>query len=165
MPVKTTYYVDKLNLAESSLNEIVCPMPNGLRIVDFSLEVRNLPHSGGMFLIHRFCKELRLKCNLQKGIHFSQRSTYFHPVDVILAIIYALIAGIHPLSKTKVLLRNGTFRQVIALKKCLYASSLRRFLKRVDPKVIQKITNVLDRMRRGMFYLPRRLPGAVVIKQ
>jgi hypothetical protein len=130
-------------------------MPKGLRILHLSLGERNLTHFGGIFLIHQFCKKLRLKWHLQKQVHFYQRSTYFHPVDLILGIIYALIAGIHRLSKTKILQGNGAFQQIIGLKKFPYASSLRRFLKRADPKVNQNINKVHDHLRLKMFYLPR----------
>jgi hypothetical protein len=74
---------------------------------------------------------------LQKQVSFPQRSSYYHPVELVLAIFYALIAGIQRLSKTKILQGNGAFQQIIGLEKFPYASSLRRFLKRVIPKVIQ----------------------------
>jgi hypothetical protein len=90
-------------------------MPKGLRILHLSLGKRNLTHFGGIFLIHQFCKKLRLKWHLQKNVPFPQRSTYFHPVDLILAIVYALIAGIHRLGKTKILQGNGAFQQIIGI--------------------------------------------------
>jgi hypothetical protein len=129
-------------------------MPKGLRILHISLGERNLTHFGGIFLIHQFCKKLRLKWHLQKNVPFLQRSTYFHPVDLVLAIVYALIAGIHRLSKTKILQGNGAFQRIIGLKQFPYASSLRRFLKRSDSKVTQSIDQVHDHLRLKMFYLP-----------
>jgi hypothetical protein len=129
-------------------------MPKGLRILHISLGERNLTHFGGIFLIHQFCKKLRLKWHLQKNVPFLQRSTYFHPVDLVLAIVYALIAGIHRLSKTKILQGNGAFQRIIGLKQFPYASSLRRFLKRSDSKVTQSINQVHDHLRLKMFYLP-----------
>src|SRR4030065_431963 len=45
--------------------------------------------------------------------------------------------------------------QFIGLKKFPYASSLRRFLKRVKPKVIQGISKVHDQLRLKMFYVPK----------
>jgi hypothetical protein len=130
-------------------------MPKGLRILHLSLGERNLTHFGGIFLIHQFCKKLRLKWYLQKQASFPQRSSYYHPVELILAILYALIAGIHRLSKTKILQGNGAFQQIIGLKNFPYASSLRRFLKRVNPKTIQSIDKVHDQLRLKMFYLPK----------
>jgi len=84
---------------------------------------------------------------LQKQISFPQRSSYYHPVELVLAILYALIAGIHRLSKTKILQGNGAFQQIIGLENFPYASSLRCFLKRVNPKVIQGIDKVHDQLR------------------
>jgi len=130
-------------------------MPKGLRILHLSLGERNLTHFGGIFLIHQFFKKLRLKWYLQKQVSFPQRSSYYHPVELILAILYALIAGIHRLSKTKILQGNGAFQQIIGLNKFPYASSLRRFLKRVNPKTIQSIDKVHDHLRLKMFYLPK----------
>jgi hypothetical protein len=130
-------------------------MPKGLRILYLSLGERNLTHFGGIFLVHQFCKKLRLKWYLQKQVFFPQRSSYYHPVELILAILYALIAGIHRLSKTKILQGNGAFQQIIGLKKFPYASSLRRFLKRVNPKTIQSINKVHDQLRLKMFFLPQ----------
>ena len=130
-------------------------MPKGLRILHISLGERNLTHFGGIFLIHQFCKKLRLKWYLQKQVSFPQRSGYYHPVELVLAILYALIAGIHRLSKTKILQGNGAFQQIIGLEKFPYASSLRRFLKRVNPQVIQGISKLHDQLRLKMFYLPK----------
>jgi len=130
-------------------------MPKGLRILHLALGERNLTHFGGIFLIHQFCKKLRLKWHLQKQVPFPQRSTYFHPVDLILAIVYALIVGIHRLSKTKILQGNGAFQQIIGLKQFPYASSLRRFLKRADSKVTQNLNRVHDHLKLKMFYLPQ----------
>jgi hypothetical protein len=99
-------------------------MPKSLRILHVSLGERNLTHFGGIFLIHQFCKKLRLKWYLQKQVSFPQRSSYYHPVELVLAILYALIGGIHRLSKTKILQGNGAFEQIIGLDKFPYASSL-----------------------------------------
>ncbi len=130
-------------------------MPKGLRILHLSVGDRNLTHFGGIFLIHQFCKKLKLKWHLQNYVKFPYYHRYYHPVELILAIIYALIAGIHRLSKTKILQGNGAFQQIIGLKKFPYASSLRRFLKRVNLKTIQSINKVHDHLRLKMFYLPK----------
>ena len=78
-------------------------MPKGLRILHLSLGERNLTHFGGIFLIHQFCKKLKLKWYLQKKAPLDQPFIHYHPTELILAILYALIAGIHRLSKTKIL--------------------------------------------------------------
>ncbi|MCK4245025.1 MAG: transposase, partial [Candidatus Omnitrophica bacterium] len=118
---------------------------------------RTQSHSSyrGIFLVHQFCKKLRLKWRLQTYVKFHQRSSLYHPVELILAIIYALIAGIHRLNKTKILQGNGAFQRIVGLKDFPYSSSLRRFLKRVNPKTIQGINKVHDHLRLKMYYLPK----------
>lgn len=136
-------------------------MPKGLRILHLSVGERNLTHFGGIFLIHNFCKKLKLKWHLQNYVKFSYHHRQYHPVELILGIIYALIAGIHRLSKTKILQGNGAFQQIIGLKNFPYSSSLRRFLKRVNPRTIQSINKVHDLLRIRMFYLPK--PGTSLL--
>lgn len=126
-------------------------MPKGLRSIRISVGEASLTHFGGIVLIQRFCKKLRLKWHLQHHVKFSQRSSHYHPIELILAIIYALIAGIYRLKKTKILQGNGSFQQIIGLKKFPYASSLRRFLKRADHKIIQSIIKAHDYLRQKMF--------------
>jgi hypothetical protein len=130
-------------------------MPKGIRNIRISVGERHLTHFGGIFLIHWFCKKLRLKWLLQNQIRSLYSYKLYHPAELISAIIYALIVGILRLSKTKILQGNGAFQQIIGLKTYPYSSSLRRFLKRVTPKFIEDINNVHDQLRLKMFYLPR----------
>jgi len=88
-------------------------------------------------------------------VKFPPRSSQYHPVDLILAMIYALIAGIHRLNKTKIFQGNGAFPRIIGLKSFPYATSLRRFRKRVNPQTIPEINKVRDHLRLKMFYIPR----------
>lgn len=130
-------------------------MPKGLRNIQIIVGEKNLTHFGGIILIHWFCKKLRLRWLLQKKVFFPQHSRRYHPVELILAIIYALIIGIHRLSRTKILQGNGAFQQIVGLKSYPYSSSLRRFLKRVNSKTIRDINKVQDYLRLKMFYLPQ----------
>jgi hypothetical protein len=130
-------------------------MPRGLRKIHISVGERNLTHFGGIFLIHRFCKKLKLKWWLQKRVRFPQRSSPYHPADLILAIVYAIIVGVHRLSRTKMLQGNGAFQRIIGLEHYPYSSSLRRFLKRADARTLQDITRVHDQLRLKMFNQPK----------
>lgn len=130
-------------------------MPKGLRKITVTVGEKHLTHFGGIFLIHSFCKKLGLKRLLQRRIRFPNRPGRYQPTELMMAIIYAIIAGIHRLSQTKILQGNGAFQQIIGLKTFPYASSLRRFLKRADSNVIQGINRVHDHLRLKMFYLPK----------
>lgn len=131
-------------------------MPKGIRKLHISVGEYNLTHFGGIPLIHAFCKNLRLKWFLQKKVVFPQRSSHYHPIELILTIIYAIIIGIYRLSKTRILQGNSSFQQIIGLRSFPYASSLRRCLKRVDAKTIQGINKVQDQLRLKMFHLKPR---------
>jgi len=153
--METLYNLDKTPPAEPSLIGNI--VPDAKRSENFtSLPWRAQPDSLWRHLPDSsVLQKTEIKMVFAKTGSFPQRSSYYHPVELILAILYALIAGIPRLSKTKILQGNGAFQQIIGLKKFPYASSLRRFLKRIDPKVIQGITKVHDQLRLKIFYLPK----------
>jgi hypothetical protein len=129
-------------------------MPKGIRNLQIIVGEESLTHFGGIFLIHWFCKKLKIRWLLQNQIRKFTTYKIYHPVDLILAIIYAIVAGIHRLSKTKILQGNGSFQKIVGFKSFPYASSLRRFLKRTNPQVISGINRIHDNLRLKMFYLP-----------
>jgi len=51
--------------------------------------------------------------------------------------------------------QNGAFQKIVGIKSFPYASSLRRFLKRCDPKIITGTNKIHDQLRLKMFYLPK----------
>jgi len=130
-------------------------MPKGIRKLQISVDRHKLTHFGGFFLIHAFCKKLKIKWLLQNQIRFSRLHRSYHPIDLMLSIIYSLIIGIHRLSRTKILQGNGAFQQIVGLKTFPYASSLRRFLKAIDHKTIAGLNKVHDTLRMKMFCLPK----------
>ena len=115
---------------------------------------RDLTHFGGIFLIHRFCRKLRIRTHLRKTVRIDQRVSRYQPADLIMAIIYALIVGIPRLRKTKILQGNGAFQRIVGLESYPHASSLRRFLKRASFESNQDIGRVHDHLRRALFNLP-----------
>lgn len=130
-------------------------MAKGLQKITVTVGEKHLTHFGGIFLIHSFCKKIGLKRLLQRKIRFQNRSGRYQPTELILSIIYAIIVGIPRLNQVKILQGNGAFQRIIGLKTFPYASSLRRFLKRADPTVIQSINRLHDYLRLKMFYLPK----------
>jgi len=130
-------------------------MPRGLRILRPIVGDRDLTHFGGIFLIQRFCRKLKLRANLQKMVPIDQNHRYYQPADLILGILYALIVGFPRLRKTRILQGNGVFQQIVGLKTYPNASSYRRFLKRTSPATLEGIDCVHDDLRQAMFHLPR----------
>ena len=81
-------------------------MPKALRTLSFSFEDTHLTHFGGLVLLQRFCQSLRLRRRLQRQVKLPQRNADYAPADLILALLYAIIAGLRRLNKTQLLQYN-----------------------------------------------------------
>lgn len=130
-------------------------MPKGTQKVRFSFEETHITHFGGMWLIQRFCNKLKLRWLIQKHIRISTRKGNYHPSELILALIYAIIMGLRRINKTEILQYNGAFLEMLGLKRFPDQSTLRRFLKRLHPKIIRQLVRLHDSLRAHLFYLPK----------
>jgi hypothetical protein len=129
-------------------------MPKGLKTLQFSFNAPSLTHYGGMVLIQRFCNRLRLRRRLQHQIQLSQRVGQYYPCDLILALLYALIAGLRRINQTKILQYNGTFLSLLGLDRFPDQTTLRRFLQRLSPQGIRQLVRLHDKLRHQLFALP-----------
>jgi len=114
-----------------------------------------LTHYGGMFLISTFCKKLDLKRFLQTYVKFPKRIGDYHPAELILTIIYLIIAGVPRIHKTKSLQYNGSMPNLIGIKKFPDSTTLRRFLHSLTPKTIRQIVRIHDLLRQKLFSIPQ----------
>ena len=108
-----------------------------------------------MWLIQRFCNKLRLRWLLQKHMARVRRTWTYHPAELILALLYAIIMGLRRINKTDILQYNGAFLEMLGLKRFPDQSTLRRFLKRLSPKSIRQLVRLHDSLRAYLFALPR----------
>lgn len=122
--------------------------------MDFSFEAESLTHFGGLFLIQRFCNKLCLRRRLERILRGAPRWVDYHPADLILVLLYVLIAGLPRVHKTQILQYNGLFRSLVGLKRFPDQTALRRFLRRLSPKAIRQIARLHDQMRAQLFCLP-----------
>jgi hypothetical protein len=129
-------------------------MGKGLRTLEFSFEDTELTHFGGLVLMQRFCQCLRLRWLLQRDVIIAHREGDFQPADLLLAMIYVLIAGLRRVSKTEILQYNGAFLSLLRLERFPYASTLRRFLHRMEPRGVRQLVRLHDRLRGQLFELP-----------
>jgi len=130
-------------------------MPKGAQKVRFSFEETHITHFGGMWLMQRFCKKIGLKKRLQDYVRFTQRNQDYHPSELILALLYAIIMGLRRINKTEILQYNGAFLEMLGLSRFPDQSSLRRFLKRLSPKAIRQLARLHDSLRAYLFSLPK----------
>lgn len=131
-------------------------MPKGLKTLAFSFTAPSLTHYGGMVLIQRFCNRLALRRRLQQQIKLSQRLGDYYPCDLILALLYALIAGLRRINQTEILQYNGTFLSLLGLERFPDQSTLRRFLQRLSPQCIRQLVRLHDGLRSELLALPVR---------
>ena len=130
-------------------------MPKALRSLRFSFDEKHLTHFGGLVLMHRFCQQLHLRRGLQRQVELPQRNANYRAADLILALLYATIAGLRRINKTELLQYNGTFLDLLGLRRFPDQSTLRRFLQRLPIKSIRQLVGLHDRLRSQLFSLPQ----------
>ena len=108
-------------------------MRKGLQTLDFAFDGDALTHFGGLFLIQRFCNKLRLRRRLQRILKAAPRWINYRPEDLILTLLYVLIAGLQRINKTEILQYNGLFVSLIGVESFPDQTALRRFLQRLSP--------------------------------
>ena len=130
-------------------------MPSGLRQLTIAFEEQGLTHFGGMFLFHRFCKTLGLRRRLQRYVPFPhERINHYQPVDLLLAILYAMVAGLPRLSKTRILQYNGAFQHLVGLRGFPHPSRLTRWLRQWSDRELEGLLKVHEWLRLQLFYQP-----------
>ncbi len=75
-------------------------MKKGLQTLEFSFEADTLTHYGGLFLIQRFCNKLDLRRRLKRSLIAAPDWSDFDPVDLILMILFLLVAGVQRINKS-----------------------------------------------------------------
>lgn len=131
-------------------------MPKAIRKLAFSFEEPHLTHFAGMFLIQRFCQKLGLRRMLQQHLRPAPRFRDFQPADMVLAILYAIIAGMDRVNETQILQYNGAFQKVVGLDRFPDESAIRRFLKRLKPSHIRQLARLHELLRQRFFDRPRK---------
>lgn len=130
-------------------------MPKGLQTLRLAFQETHLTHFGGMVLLQRFCNKLGLRRGLQRSIRLLRRNaTYLHS-DLILALLYSIMAGLRRINKTEILQYNGTFLSLLGLPRFPDQSTLRRFLKQMPAQAIRQLVALHDQLRAQLFSLPK----------
>ena len=122
-------------------------MPKGTRKCVFSFDESHLTHFGGMWLIQRFCQCLQLRHRLQRYVRLEPRLGSYHPEEMLLALLFAIIMGLRRINKTEILQYNGAFLEMLGLEQFPDQTTLRRFLKALTPKSIRQLARLHDSYR------------------
>jgi DDE family transposase len=130
-------------------------MLKGLQRLRLSFTEPFLTHYGGLILIQRFCRQLRLRRRLQRSVKLAQGHRSYPAADLFLALMYAIVAGLRRLNQTDILQYNGTFLSLLGLKQFPNQSTWRRFLKRLPTAAIRQLVRLHDQLRQQLLVLPQ----------
>lgn len=123
-------------------------MPKGIRKFHFLFEKTGLTRWGGLSLFTQFCKSLGLRYFLQ---HYVRWPPYhhrrYHPVDLFLAHIFAIVAGIGRIENTQSLIHNGLIPTILGLPEFPHRDTLRTFLWRFNKRNLTSLQAAHDRFR------------------
>jgi len=128
----------------------------------FSFEDTHLTHFGGLVLLQRFCQSLQLRRRLQRQVKLRRRNADYAPADLLLALMYALIAGLRRINKTELLQYNGAFLDLLWLDRFPNETTLRRFLQRMAPQAIRQLVSLHDQLRDQLWAVPQA-PSSVIL--
>jgi hypothetical protein len=130
-------------------------MKKGLQSLEFSFEADCLTHYGGLFLIQRFCNKLGFRRRLQRRWRAAPDWAEFDPLDLVLLLVFLLVAGVQRINKTDKLQYDGFFLALLGLEQVPNETTLRRFLQRLSPAAIRQLVRLHDQFRQDLFGLPQ----------
>jgi len=138
-------------------------MPKGPRKFHFSFARAGRTRCGGLSLFQALCKSLGLRRFLQlyvRGPDYPHRD--YHPADMFLAPLFALVAGIGRLANAQSLIHHGLIPPLWGLSNFPPRATLRTFLWRFGPQTLQSLQAAHDRLRTELFRRLGLLYSAVV---
>ena len=122
-------------------------MPRGLQTITISFEDSTLTHYGGMVLFQQFCRKLDLKRLFQRHIPWERRDSTYQGTELLLCLLYSMVAGLKRISDTRILAYNRSFQRLLGLPRFPADTTLRNFLYRLAPAELQGILRVHDLLR------------------
>lgn len=138
-------------------------MPKGPRKFHFSFEREGLTRFGGLSLFQSFCKSLGLRHFLQLYARWPDyHHRNYHPADLFLAHVFAIVAGIGRIENAQSLIHNGLIPPLLGLPDFPHRDTLRSFLWRFGPKELKSLQVAHDRLRHQLFHRLALLYSAIV---
>jgi hypothetical protein len=138
-------------------------MPKGPRKFRFSFERSGLTRFGGLSLFQSFCKSLGLRHFLQLYMRWPDyQHRGYHPADLFLAHLFAIVAGIGRIENAQSLIHNGLIPPLLGLPEFPHRDTLRSFLWRFGSQELRSLVAAHDRLRQELFLRLGLLYSAIV---
>lgn len=129
-------------------------MRSGASKIRTSFTAGGLTHFGGIYLLHLFLRQLKLRTYLSAQIQFPQRNHRYTTSELILALMYPMILGLEKIEVSALLKTNGVFQYLTGLPSFPDPTTLRRFLTRSAPLLWPQLHAVHDDLRSRFLRLP-----------
>jgi hypothetical protein len=127
-------------------------MPRGPRKFHFSFDATGLTRHGGLLLFQQFCKSLRLRHFLQLYATWpNYHHRAYHPVDLFLAHLFAIVTGIGRIENTQTLAHNGIIPPVLGFSDFPHRDTLRTFLWRFQQSHLRNLEAAHNKLRVELF--------------
>ncbi|MEK7487535.1 MAG: IS1380 family transposase [Planctomycetota bacterium] len=129
----------------------------------FIFGTTGLTRWGGLTLFRQFCKAIGLRRFLQIYVRWPvYYHRVYHPADIFLAHIFALVAGIGRIENTQSLLHNGLIPPLLGLPDFPHRDTLRTFLWRFNSQNLQSLQQAHDKFRIKLFHRLGLLYSAII---
>lgn len=127
-------------------------MPKGPRKFAFSFEKSGLTRFGGLSLFHSFCRAFAIRHFLQLTVGWPEYDhREYHPVDLFLAHVFSIVAGLGRIENTQSLGHNGLIPPLLGLNDFPHRDTLRTFLLRFGPNSLRSLRTAHDKLRTELF--------------
>ena len=129
-------------------------MRSGARNVRTTFTAASLTHFGGIFLLHQFLQQLKLRTYLSTTLRYRERNNRYTLSELILALIYPMILGLENIEVSALLKTNGVFQYLTGIPSFPDPSALRRFLIRAAPELLPELHDAHNHLRARCLVLP-----------
>jgi hypothetical protein len=129
-------------------------MRSGARKIRAKFTAAGLTHFGGVYLLHQFIQQLRIRSYLYLNLAFPQRNNRYTLSELLLAFVYPMILGLEKIEVSALLNTNGVFQYLTGLPSFPNPTTLRRFLVRAAPSLLPQLQKTHNDLRSYFLNLP-----------
>ena len=126
----------------------------GAKKVRVAFSAGQLTHFGGVYLLHQFLQQLRLRTLLSRKLQIHERNNHFSTTERLLALLYPMILGLDKIELTALLGTNGVFQYLTGLPRVPNPTTLRRFLIANADILLPKLRSAHNDLRAHFLTLP-----------
>jgi hypothetical protein len=127
-------------------------MPKGPRKFDFAFEKSGLTRFGGLSLFQAFCRAFAIRHFLQLSVRWPEYDPReYHPADLFLAHVFAIVAGLGRVENTQCRIHNGLIPPLLGLNDFPHRDTLRTFLRRFRAPSLRSLQAAHDKVRAELF--------------